>query len=65
MTQFNRYQVIVGNLGTVYDGNNMIEANKTYGIYKRQSLAGYGRAGGESVTLFDHDDIKFEHVTEE
>lgn len=56
-----RYQVIVGNIGTVYDGSNMIEANRTYGEYKRQSLSGIGRAGGESVTLMDGEEIKYEH----
>lgn len=58
----NRYQVICGNIGTVYDGNDMIEANRTYGEYKRQSESGYGRAGGESVTLMDGEEIKYEHI---
>lgn len=57
-----RYQVIVGNIGTVYDGKNMIDANRTYGEYKRQSQSGYGRAGGEDVTLMDNNEIKYEHL---
>ena len=57
----NRYQVICGNIGTVYDGNDMIEANRTYGEYKRQSTDGHGRAAGESVTLMDNNEPKHEH----
>lgn len=60
-----RYQVIVGNIGTVYDGKGMIEANRTYGDYKRQSQSGIGRAGGESVTLMDNNEIKYEHLGEQ
>jgi len=60
-----RYQVICGNIGTVYDGDNMIDANRDYGTYKRQSQSGVGRAGGETVTLFDNDEIKFEHIGEQ
>jgi hypothetical protein len=60
-----RYQVIVGNIGTVYDGDNMIDANRDFGTYKRQSQSGRGRAGGETVTLFDNDEIKFEHIGEQ
>lgn len=56
-----RYRVIVGNIGTVEETDNPIEANKTYGDYKRQSIGGIGRAGGESVVLMDGDDIKYEH----
>jgi hypothetical protein len=57
-----RYQVIVGNIGTVYDGDNMIGANLHYGIYKGKSLSDDGRASGEDVTLMDNDEIKFEHL---
>jgi hypothetical protein len=48
-----RYEVICGNIGTVYDGNNPVEARRIYGIYKEQSETGYGRAGGESVTIME------------
>lgn len=61
----NRYQVICGNIGTVYDGNDMIAANRDYGEYKRQSISGRGRAGGETVTLFDNDEIWREHIGEQ
>lgn len=46
-----RYQVIVGNLGTVYDGANPIEARREFGEMKRMSQAPLGRASGEPVTL--------------
>jgi len=48
----NKYQVIVGNIGTVYDGNWAIMAKKVYKEYYEQSKDGYGRAAGESVTLW-------------
>ena len=56
------FRVIVGNIGTVYDGNNYMIACKHYGEYKRQSKTNYGRAGGESVTLWHHDEIKLEYI---
>ena len=58
------YQVIVGNIGTVHDSNNPVDANKVYGDYKRQSEDGYGRASGESVTLLVDGEIRFEHLGE-
>ena len=45
------YQVIVGNIGEVYDGDNKAEARESYREYYAQSREGYGRAAGESVTL--------------
>lgn len=47
-----KYQVIVGNIGTVLDTDSRQSAAKTYGEYKRQSKEHYGRASGEQVTLF-------------
>ena len=46
-----RYEVIVGNIGTVYSGNDHDAARQTMQDYIGQSKAGYGRAGGEPVTL--------------
>ena len=45
------YEVIVGNIGTVYSGDDMAEAKSTYESYVADSKADYGRAGGEDVTL--------------
>lgn len=57
-----KYQVIVGNIGTVYDGDNGFEANKQYNSYIGQSKAKFGRAAGETVTLMKDDDIHKEHI---
>jgi hypothetical protein len=45
------YQVIVGNIGTVYSGGNKFQAITKYNTYVGQSKRGYGRAADESVTL--------------
>lgn len=55
------YSVIVGNVGTVLETTGRNEAIKTYGEYKRISITGLGRAGGEDVTLFCDDEQLYEH----
>ena len=57
-----RYEVIVGNIGTVYDGGSRRLADKNYAEYVQQSKSDYGRAAGESVTLMKDDDIAKEYV---
>lgn len=53
------YEVIVGNIGTVYSGNIIAEATRKYTTYVQQSRSGRGRAGGESVILMkDGEPIK-------
>lgn len=47
-----RYQVTVGNIGKVYDGNSFRKAHQAFAEYVRQSRDGYGRAAGESVTFW-------------
>lgn len=47
------YDVIVGNVGTVYHGSSLTAAKKAYLDYVKISVAGTGRAGGESVNLLD------------
>ena len=47
-----KFQVIVGNIGTVYDGDDYNEAMKNYNEYSEQSKQQYGRAAGEPVTLW-------------
>lgn len=56
------YQVIVGNIGTVYDGGNEYEACKTYDEYAALSFHGTGRAAGENVTLLMGDMILRETI---
>jgi len=51
-----RYEVIVGNIGTVYSGNNLREGRVTFAEYLSQSESGRGRAGGEDVTLMMDDE---------
>ena len=52
MNDQDTYQVIVGNIGTVYDGDCLEKATATYNEYVEQSQSGTGRAGNEEVTLF-------------
>lgn len=60
-----RFQVIVGNIGTVHSSNNWGMACKDYGDYKKQSKDGYGRAAGEPVTMMKDGEIEFEHIPNE
>ena len=53
----NKYSVIVGNVGTVYDGENGFKAIQEYNAYVTISRAGSGRAGNEHVTLFKNGDV--------
>ena len=55
------YQVVVGNVGTVYDGDSYNDAMHAYGDYRQQSMDGIGRAAGESVTLFNDGEIEKEY----
>lgn len=61
------YEVVVGNVGTVYRGRSIKKALKTFTDYVEASKSGApdghaGRASGEDVTLFRDDDIYKEHV---
>lgn len=58
------YTVIVGNIGTVYNGGGKKTALKDYREYVEQSKSGRGRAGGESVTLFEDGFVIKEHIGE-
>lgn len=57
-----QYQVIVGNIGTVYDGTSRKVAVNTYDEYVKQSTRGIGRAAGESVLLMADGEPEQEHV---
>ena len=54
------FQVVVGNIGQVYDGSNIMQADAAYWRYVKLSKAGEGRAAGESVTMFHKGEIKRE-----
>ncbi len=56
-----RYDVVVGNIGTVYSGEDEDAARTQYAHYEANSRAGYGRAGGEDVTLLEDGEIVAEH----
>jgi hypothetical protein len=47
----NQYQVIVSNVGTVFDGNSQPHAQASYEQYKADSINVIGKAAGEDVTL--------------
>jgi RNA-splicing ligase RtcB len=55
-----KYEVIVGNIGTVYSGNDGDEAQRIHDVYVEQSQGGYGRASGETVTIMRNGDIYLE-----
>jgi hypothetical protein len=59
-----RFEVIVGNIGSVELTDNYGDACKAYGEYKSQSINGYGRASREDVTLFDGGEPRLEHIGE-
>lgn len=58
----NRYEVICGNIGSVYSGNNPVEARRVYGIYKNHSITCYGRAAGETVTMMKDSEPELEYI---
>jgi len=46
-----QYEVIVGNIGTVYVGTDKSKAEMEYHQYLEHSKAPFGRASGEDVIL--------------
>lgn len=56
------YDVIVGNIGTVYSGHNRREAERTMRTYIEQSQSNVGRAGGEAVTLMQDSEVAKEYT---
>ena len=56
------YEVIVGNIGTVYSGNDKTEALRVFDVYQDQSENSIGsRAYGEDVTLLGDGEMVKEH----
>ena len=60
-----KYEVIVGNIGTVHEGQSGSEAKRVFAEYKDQSKSGYGRASGESVTILEDGEPILEHFGEQ
>lgn len=54
-------EVIVSNIGAVYSGPILAKAQAYFSDYKEQSIAGHGRAAGESVTLLINGEIQEEY----
>ena len=46
-----KYEVVVGNVGTVYSGLDLARANSAFRVYMVDSQEGCGRAAYETVTL--------------
>ena len=59
------YEVIVGNIGSVFSGNSQVGARKMFGEYRELSLLCIGRAAGESVTLMRDGEIDLEHFPDD
>lgn len=59
------YQVIVGNIGTVYQGDDEFEAGRIYNDYVELSHSPYGRASNENVTLMADGDIIQDYVSDQ
>lgn len=59
--EMNKFQVVVGNIGHVFDGNNYMQARAKYSAYVKASRENCGRAAGEPVTLFHNGEIKAEY----
>ncbi len=57
-----KFQVVVGNIGTVYSGNNFMQASCSFDRYVKQSKLSSGRASGEDVTLLHNGDIRREYI---
>jgi hypothetical protein len=58
------FEVVVGNIGKVYSGNDEVEAGKEFNEYCEQSKDGYGRAAYEAVSLFKNDELINEYAGE-
>ena len=56
------YEVIVGNIGTVYSGDSQTEADEVYMTYVGNSQHGSGRCAGEDVTMLRNGDIIREYI---
>ena len=56
------YEVIVSNIGTVYEGTNGFKAIREYNAYVGISKRSIGRAAGERVTMLRDGEIHKEHI---
>lgn len=56
-----RYEVIVENIGRVYEGPSKTRAKETFYEYVKLSKHDYGRAAGASVIMLNGDFIYLEY----
>lgn len=56
------YEVIVGNVGKVHDGDDEQAARTVFDSYARQSVHALNRVTGESVWLYRDGEIVDEYV---
>ena len=56
------YEVIVGNIGKVYEGGFYQSALDEFKVYEGRSIAGDGKAAGEPVTLLKDGEIMREYA---
>ena len=56
------YEVIVGNIGSVYNGRNRSEATEVFSYYCGLSRQKRGRAAGETVTLIKNHEVTAEMI---
>ena len=54
------HEIIVGNIGTAYKGNNKNDALECYNGYVKLSESDYGRCANETVTWLIDDEIYME-----
>lgn len=59
---YDKYDVTVGNIGTVYDGWDKDEANRTYDRYIDASKSEHGRASNEPIYLMTNGEITLEYI---
>lgn len=55
-----KYEVIVGNIGTVYSGTDRNAADAKFEAYVELASSGMGRAAGETVTMMRDGEIYME-----
>jgi hypothetical protein len=60
-----KYEVVVGNIGTVYSGTSKSDTAMTWMAYVDQSKSARGRAANEPVTMFCDGEIVKEYYPEE
>ena len=56
-----RFEVVVGNIGTVYSGSSYTLAREAFAEYAKQSRDNYGRAANEQVTMLRGGEIEKEY----